>query len=328
MRFSRHRRTPAAHADPWAAELPTPPAKVLGLVAIGVIVVLAIAVAALAGWAVSDKVAPERPTAAAPDLRVAEVGGFRLTVDGGWRPIAPPPEASAAGLSDAQAFLPVAGAPATAWIAQARTDDPSLVPAALRELVQGELPPRAKVRVAGRQAWAYRGLETGPGRLTNLTVAPAAGGVLVIGCSSPESWWAASSGCAAGIHSIAGATAVAPSSELAARDRLPEVVSKLNAERRDGRRALRAARRPQVQARAAQSLAAAHRSAVRRLSGVVAGGTVGHRVQIAFRRMVRSYDALAEAARNGWPRRYRMARADVRRAEGAARRALAAAQGR
>ena len=319
----RRPRAPAA-PDPWAPQVAQPPLARVALVAAIAAALAALVLAAVLGWTVSDSVAPEPVAPAAPSVRIASVGPLRVAIDGAWKPAAAPPEATVAGLSDAHAFTPVAGAPTTAWIARAPTDDPTLVPAALRELVVGDLPRAKKVKVAERPAWSYRRLELAPGRLTTLTIAPTASGALVIGCSAPQSWWSASSGCATGIRSVAGPAAVAPSSDLAARARLPKVLKVLNTERRAGRRSLRAARKPAAQARAARRLARAHRKAGTGLSRVVAPGTPAQRLQAALRRTGRGYDSLATAASRGWPGRYRMAKQRIRRAERTARHELAA----
>jgi hypothetical protein len=268
---------------------------------------LAIAAGRIAGTAA----APEQPVVAAGVRRVHAASAV-LSVPGRWSPVA----FKTAGVADLDAastavLAPSPGLSARVVVTLLPADDASLLPEPLRAAVAGELPPPRRARVAGREAWLYSDLVSTAQRQMEVTVVPTSAGVLAVACIAPVFAWSAAVGCAQEIEAIRmpGASFFAPARSLIVRLRLPAIVATLDRARVDGRRALRAARRPAGQARAAAALRRAYAvatAAVRRL-----GSSDAEALVAALRSTGAAYERLGAAASHAWPQRYRQARRDV-----------------
>jgi hypothetical protein len=283
-----------------------------------VLVVAALAAAAVGGWLTGG--ALDRRPAPPPRPHVIATGNVQLAVDGGWRAMAAPRALTGLGLRDLRTFGALVGAPATAWTAHAPLGGPTLLPARLRAAVAPPLPHPRLVSLAGRPAWAYRGLSLAGGTALDVIVAPTAHESLLVGCSAPFAWWSAAAGCERGVRDVSAPPPVRPSSVLAARHALPGVVRALSRTRRTQARALARARHPRRQARAAGRIAAAERTAARGLAPLL---PAKHRAPVrALRHSAAAYAAIASAARHHDERRYRRVRTRARHADAVLRRSL------
>ena len=162
-------------------------------------------------------------------------------------------------------------------------------------------------------------------RLLQVTVAPTTGGVLTAACLARSLSWLAVAGCASdiGAATLTGATPLRPAPALAYRTRLPGAIERFGDRRAQLRSKLERATSRRGQARFAARLGRANaRTAVRLAPWAPAKGAP-RAIDRALRATGRAYEQMSAAARNGWPRRYRLARRAVRRGDAALSRALA-----
>jgi protein kinase-like protein len=204
-----------------------------------------------------------------------------------------------------------------------------LLPPAFVELLQ-RTPHREAVRLGSQAGFRYRDLQHRrlPGSLTVYAV-PTTAGVATIACLAPR----ADSSMFARCESVAttlvlrGAEALplGPNQRYAAA--VNTALTSLETQRAEGRRALREARTPAAQARAADQLAAAYRAAAAGL-GRASPGPIEepyHRSIVkSVERAAEGYAALAEAARAHRRLDYDRAAAQVERAEDALDRSVRA----
>jgi hypothetical protein len=278
-------------------------------------------VAGLAGWVARSAVAPTPAAPTAPPRAIA-LGSVGLSVPGAWAPVRGPvgglPELG----HDTAVFAPVPGLTARAVVTLAPFDDETLVPAALRPLMGFGGPTRSAL--AGMRAWTYRPQGVAGGRLAQVTVAPTTAGSIAVVCMAPAGAWSGAAGCGEGLTSanLHGATPLVPSATLAFRRLLAPVIERLGARRAELRARLRSAPTRRGQARFAARLDGAHGRAAAALAPRAASGAT-HAVVVTLTRIARWYRRLSAAAANGWPVRYRRARAAVRRHDRALARTLA-----
>jgi hypothetical protein len=284
--------------------------------------IAAIAVAALAGWVLGGMLTrkPAAPQVSAP--RAATVGPLKLELDGTWSTIAASAPLTGMQLQDLAVYAPVAGVPARTWVARAPADGPSLVPASVRDRLDGRLASPARTVLGGRPAWTYPATALRSGGRLELTVQPTAAGVLLVGCEADQSWWSTVAGCARSIRDVSGAATFAPAADISLRQALKRVVVSLNAARAGAGKALQRARTPRGQQLAAQRLAKAHAAAAARLSPLAGPAGSGRTLVARLGAAAAAYRGLATAAGRRSRPAYRSARASVGRAEGALRIAL------
>jgi hypothetical protein len=288
-------------------------------------ILAAIAAAGAAGWLGGGVLRSRSAPAPVAVDRLAVVGPLRLAVDSSWEPVAASGELAGTGLSDLTAFAPVAGLPGRVWIGRGEADDATLVPAAVRARLVGDLPAHANASLAGRPAWSYGNLSLRGGGLLELTIQPTAAGVLLVGCEAELAVWSTVSGCMRRIRIVSGAATAAPAADLVFRRRLGPVIDRLNARRAAGGKALAAARTAAGQRRGARALAQAHTQAARALAASAGPTGAPHAVVARLRDAAAAYGALAEAARRRSRARYAHARGSAAAAEKALRVALARA---
>jgi hypothetical protein len=290
---------------------------------------LAIATAAAAGVAValvagilagSSMKAREEPAAA---IRMVQAGNARLAVPAEWRP-ATLRSTAVAGLDrlSAVAFEPYGGTADRVLAVLAAADHPSLVPEALRRLL--EAPPQHPVagRLAGWPAWHYPWTLTRVGnRAVDITVMPTTRGVLAVACVSSVT--VAYAGCALDVEavSVADAAPLVPSTAVALGLELPAALRTLDRARVDGRRALEHARSPAAQAATARRLAHAYSSTAKSLTRDAgdAAAPLAKRLETAGR----AYARLGMAASDRSTVRFDAARRGVGAAEAAVIRTVA-----
>jgi hypothetical protein len=292
--------------------LPTQPTALLGPAALAAAVAVAVAV----GLGAGRDLAPQQP-APAVTTRIVRAGAASLVVPSAWRSV----DLRGAGVPglprhDTVVFAPSPELPGRAAVTMAAADDPSLLPSALRAALRAPAPRPTATEIAGRRAWLYSRLVTGPnGQLTDVTVLPTTAGVLAVLCTSPAAAWSAVSECAASVGAIflRGGATLAPSADLALQMRLPGVVSRLDQIRVRGRAALWNARTPADQAHWARLLAREHRAAASSLRPLAprSRASLLERLSSAGR----AYAALARAARAGSTHAFAVARLAVDRAE-------------
>jgi hypothetical protein len=271
-----------------------------------------IALAVPAGIVVAAIVAPGgQPTE--PARRVVHAGPALLTVPPEWDRAAPFP-----GLEpDRTAVLsPWPGLPARVVVTFGPADDGSLLPADLRAVVDGPLLRPRKATLAGRPAVTYSAVRAHD-LLLDVTVLPSTAGMLAVACAAPADSGQNPSECSSSITSISvpGATALAPSPAIPLASRLPAAIERLDRATVAGRAALRDARTPAAQARAADRLADRHVAAADSLRSAFGGAS--RPVAAALDRSARGYEALSAAALEGSALGFADAGDQVRLAEAA-----------
>jgi hypothetical protein len=285
-------------------------------------VLVATALAAGAGWLFGSVLRGDHNGTPSPVAQRAAVGPVRLQLDGDWVPSAAGRDVAGAGLDDLRAFAPARGLPARVWIARAPASNPALVPAALTTRLAGRLGVPRRTTLAGAPAWSYAAVRLARGGSLELTVQPTSAGVLLVGCQASETWWNTVAGCADGVLVADGARPLAPAADLAYRLHAHATLTRLDARRAHGGRALRRARSGRGQARIARRLAAAHAAAAASLRPLAPHHGAPQRVIAALRRSRAAYAAVARAAHRGSRRRYATARRRAARSDAALRRAL------
>jgi hypothetical protein len=286
-------------------------------------ILAAIAVAGAAGWLGGGLLQSRSAPAPVTVDRLAAVGPLQLAVDSGLEPVSATAELAGTGLRDLTVFAPVAGLPGRIWIGRGEADDATLVPAAVRARLVGDLPPHADVSLAGRPAWSYGSLSLRDGGLLELTVQPTSAGVLIVGCQAELAVWSTVSGCVRRVQIVSGAATAAPAADLVFQQRLGPVLDRLNARRAAGAKALARARTAAGQRRSALTLARAHTQAARALAPSAGQPGAPKAVVARLRNIAAAYGALAGAAQRASRVRYARARARAARAEKALQVALA-----
>jgi hypothetical protein len=284
--------------------------------------VVAVVLAAATGWLLRGASLTDAPPVQ-PQSQPAVAGPLSLVVDGSWTPVERVPGMTVLDPASTAAFLPAPGLEAYAIVTIGPLDDPSLLPASVRTMVRGDLPAPRTTKLLGGTAWTYPELWLRDDRRMEVSVVPTTAGVVAVTCVAPRASWVAATGCSAGVRrlSLGGAERLRPSAGLVARTRLPAVISKLDARRVTLRKKLRAATTRRGQARFSKRLSRAYGAAAARLS--TADGATA-KVAARLRASAAAQKRLSAAAANGWPKRYRQARRDVKRGDAALERALAA----
>ncbi|HWK25997.1 MAG TPA: hypothetical protein VNS09_05510 [Solirubrobacter sp.] len=279
-------------------------------VAVGLAVALA---AGLAGWAIADRIAAD-PAGAPQAQRVVSAGEARLKVSGGWERAARPP--ALPGLGSAPAFTPYAGLATTVSVALLPADRADLVPAALAARARGGLPAAETARVVGLRARAYRGVHT-DSSILDIYAIPTTRGVLTLVCAARDGAAEAPAWCLNGLDQVTveGASPVSLDASTAYRMRSPEAFAALDKVRVRSRVALRRARGPVGQERAARELSRAYADAASTLTPVAADGSSAAKVVDALRGASSAYAGLARAADRRSKHAWARARTTVARAE-------------
>jgi hypothetical protein len=146
---------------------------------------------------------------------------------------------------------------------------------------------------------------------------PTTRGVLTLVCSARTGAPEAPTWCLNGLDSITvtGAQPLKPAADTAYRMRAPAVMKKLDAARVSERKALRRAKGPVGQQRAATRLYRAHLATAEQLAPLAPDKTRPERVVTSLRATARAYRALATAAERRSKRAWARARSEVARAE-------------
>jgi hypothetical protein len=300
------------------AEFDEPRTPLLPVIA----VILTVILGALLGWLFGGHLAQDPPVAKAPSDRIAAVGPLRLDVDGDWTPTRATGALTQMDVKDIAVFAPAAGLPGRTWVARARADGPTLVPASVRARLAAPLGPPQRASMAGRAAWSYGTVALRDGGRLELAVLPTDAGVLLVGCEAQLTWWSTVAGCTRAIRAVGGAAAIMPGPDLAFRERVRTVVPALNQARSRGAKRLARARTPGGQRREALKLATAHATAAAALAPVTPAGGPARKVLGGLRATAGAYAALGAAAGEHARARYVEARKRVRHNEAALRTAL------
>ena len=281
-------------------------------------------VAAVGGWFVADRIAADPATPDAPVAKLLDAGAARLKVSSGWEKAARPP--ALPGLTGAPAWTPYAGLATTVSVALVPADDPALVPAALVKEADGGLPKPEKARVVGLEARAYRGVRTGD-TVLDVYAIPTTRGVLTLVCAARSGGPEAPTWCLNGLDQItvAGARPITADAGTAYRMRAPAVMKDLDAVRVRERVALRRAKGPVGQRRAARTLWKAYGDAAGELSVLAPKGEPPARVVSSLRDTARAYRGLGDAAQRRSRRAWARARTVVAKAETTLKKRIAAA---
>jgi hypothetical protein len=278
--------------------------------AVGVAVALA---AGLGGWAVADRIAAD-PVAPAPTQKVLDAGPARLKVSTGWARA--PRSPALPGLDNAPAYTPWSGLTTTVSVALLPADSASLVPAALLAKIEGGLPKAEKAKVVGLSARAYRGVVTGDSVL-DIYAIPTTRGVLTLVCAARAGAEASPTWCLEGLDQITveGAKPITLNDSTAYHMRAPETMKKLDSVRVSERVALRRAKGPIGQERAARTLRKAYFAAADELAPLAPHGEPSEDVVAALRDAGRAYRKLGTAADHKSKRGWKRARSQVSKAE-------------
>jgi hypothetical protein len=285
---------------------------------------LAVALAAgLGGWAVANRIAAD-PAVTTSEQKVLDAGPAHLKVSGGWArapraPVLP-------GLDDAPAFMPYSGLTTTVSVALLPADSATLVPAELEKQAEGGLPKAETARVVGLRARAYRGVQTRDSVL-DIYAIPTTRGVLTIVCAARSGASEGATWCLEGLDQITveGARPITLNDGTAYRMRAPAVLKDLDAVRVEQRVALRRAKGPVGQERAARALWKASVAASTELQPLAVEGEASEKVVAALRETASAYHKLSIAADHRSKRGWTRARSLVARAEKELKAGVAAA---
>jgi hypothetical protein len=293
---------------------------------LGILATLAIGAAWLAGWMAPDAIRSEPPRLAPP--RTVWVGPAQVKLNGAWERVrSGAPVIPGTDPAQTRAFAPYPGLAAFAVLTTGRAGDASLVPEGIRAaLPRAPGEPRA-TRVGGHAAWVYRSLPAGGrGLVMDLYVLPSSAGTIAVACVASRLSRSAIFDCGQKVEGVTvpGGDVLPVGADVAFLQHLPTVLPQFDRSRVRGRAALKRAKTRAGQAAAARSLARTHRTAAASLARFGAKGHPSGRAVQAIARARDAYAALAGAAANDRPGRYRAARLSVRRADAALRRALAA----
>ncbi|HEX6025965.1 MAG TPA: hypothetical protein VFZ00_28495, partial [Solirubrobacter sp.] len=180
----------------------------------------------------------------------------------------------------------------------------------------GALPRAEKARVVGLEARAYRGVRSGESVLDVYAI-PTTRGVLTLVCRARSGAPEAPTWCLNGLDSItvSGAQPLKPAPDTAYRLRAPAVLKELDGVRVSQRKALRRAKGPVGQERAAMRLYRAHVAAANKLAPLAPDKSAPERLVASLRETARAYRALGRAADRRSKRAWARARSQVARAE-------------
>jgi hypothetical protein len=291
----------------------------------GAVAVVAALLAAVAGWVVRAATEPAAPPPP-PSSQTVHAGPVTVSAPADWTPVTKTRGVDGLDPASSSLFQPTKPLPAYVAVAFAPAVDPSLVPASLRQLLPKQLPAPKPASLAGARAWRYGELTTNDGRTIELTVAPSDRGVLAVACVATNEAWVAAIGCAEQLHSVSlpGAAWLRPGHDLAVRAAIPGAIAKLDARRLAIRNKLRRAKYRATQRRLGLRLSTAYSNAADRLAPTAPAAGAPAAVLASLRGAAAANRRMAIAAGHGWPKRYRMARRAVKRADGALARSLAA----
>lgn len=294
---------------------------------------LVVVAAIAAGFALSKTVAgglrddaPESESEAPRTERDADgsaaLGRLRVQADQGWTRVGLAPEVPGFQRHATIGFSPYPGLSIVAVAGLAPAEDGTLLPEALR----ADAPKPAPGRIGGVPAWFYRGLTAGKWRL-DAAVLPTTRGVVTVACAVQGNGGDIPVGCLNGVRAVSvdDAETLPPSRAIAFQQRLPAATRELDTTRVADRTAIRRAKTPAGQSRAAERLKDAYTKAANQLEPLAPDAPGGERLVAALRTAAGAYRDLQRAADNKSRRAWTRSRARVRRAEAAVARALKAA---
>jgi len=223
--------------------------------------VLAALIGAALGWALRDDSGQSTPRTAAPaDVRTFTAGDLRVTLPEGWSRVSK--GLAVPGLDPARTAL-VSSISTDVAISLVAPTSPSLLPA---QLDTGARRPRV-IRAGRVRAYHYV-VALGANRVIDVYAAPTTQGTATVACSSAVYELGECEAVVAALRLASGAF-LAPTENAALLERLPTVVSSLNARRAPLRERLAKAASAETGARAADGLAAAYAAAARALRPLI-----------------------------------------------------------
>jgi len=252
----------------------------------------------------------------------ASLGRLHVEPDPGWTQVGLAPPVPGFQRHATLGFSPYPGLSLVAVASLQPAEDGTLLPEALR----ANAPKPSPGRLGGVPAWFYRGLTAGKWRL-DAAVLPTSRGVVTVACAAQGNAGDIPVACLNGVRgvSVDDAEILPPSRAVAFRLRLPAATRALDTTRVADRTAIRRAKTPAGQSRAAARLRAAHLEAAAQLSPLAADAPGGESLVNALRTTASAYGDLQRAAERKSRRAWNRAHTRLRRAEGALSRALAAA---
>jgi hypothetical protein len=271
-----------------------------------------------------DDQATQRAVPRADEGAAARLGRLRLQPEPGWTRLDRVPAVPGFAADRTLGFSPYPGLNTVVLATLEPAADATLLPEALRT----DAPDPAAGRIAGVPAWLYRGMTAGRWRV-DAAVLPTSQGVVTVACAVPGNAGDLPVGCLNGVRGItvADATTLRPDKSVAFQTELPGAVIELDTARVADRTAIRRAKTPTGQAKAAARLRLAHLKAADRLAPAAADAPGGAALVEALRTSADAYGALERAAKQRDRRAWSRARTRARRAEVRLTRALNAARG-
>jgi len=303
----------AAPAAAAAASASAPAARRrLALLAVGVAVV-----AGLLGLLVA--VATEGSNSPPGPLNGhATAGPLRVSFPTNWKQQTPP-ASPALGLTDELALAPPSSTGGTVVIGRATTTDASLLPQELLASLPSQPKPQV-VSLNGAQYYRYLALTPqGANGPVSVYALPTTAGTVIGAClkSGASARFAGECERVLGTVRPTSGSVLALGPNAAYASGLSAAISKLNLVRASADPQLRSARTPAAQAKAANALAAAHKSAAATVSALSAGPAESANVTLAASLLSTSdaYASLARAAAGGDTQGYATASAALARAQ-------------
>jgi hypothetical protein len=256
----------------------------------------------------------------------ATAGPLRVSFPTNWKQETPP-ASPALGLTDELALAPSSSTGGTVVIGRATTTDASLLPQKLLASLPSQPKPQV-VSLNGAQYYRYLDLTPqGANGPVSVYALPTTAGTVIGACLKSGASARFAGECERVLGTVrptsGSVLALGPSAAYASG--LNAAISKLNLVRATADPQLRSARTPAAQVRAANELAAAHKSAAATVSGLSAGPAESANVTLAASLLSTSdaYASLARAAAGGGDTQgYATASAALARAQGQLRAAF------
>jgi hypothetical protein len=259
--------------------------------ALAAVPVLAALIGAALGWALrGDSDQPTTRTAASSDARTFAAGDVRVTLPDGWSRVTK--GLAVPGFDPARTLL-VSSVSTDVAISLVAPTTASLLPA---QLDTGTRRPRV-IRAGRVRAYHYV-VALGANRVIDVYTAPTTQGTATVACSSAVYELGECETVVGGLR-LANGAFLAPTENAALLERLPAVVSSLNARRAPLRERLAEAASPEAGARAADGLAAAYAAAARPLRPLIVRRGLALATVRNLHRLRAEHAALADALRIG-----------------------------
>lgn len=321
---------PAARAARGAGSAGGRPGRPRSRLGLGLAAALALLVAGGVAMARGGDDDAGNLSQSAEGAMTARRDGISLTYPALWKPLERAPRVPGLELEDPLALAPLGGEGEAGLVAgQVAEPGPGLLPAGIRERIEGAPPPRESVRLGRLEGFRYRGARlVGSDKRFNIYAVEHSGGAATVVCFADEAEAdAVLPGCEriAASMELPGRRTYGVSPNAAYAERVNGAMRTLNAARARARADFARARTPDGQARVADRLARSYAVAATALDREQVSPQVrsaNGAIVAALTATRDAYRRTGAAARRGDRPAYDAARADVRRSEAGVERAL------